>query len=130
MNMHSELVVARRAVPALRDLRGPRWAALVARVAKSAETDPDAQAFALVKINLNGCCRCDLQRYRARVGCASCASSFLESSAKETEARLLTKLTRPALVSERTWPSGQPCRRRSCRCRFVDRGSTFLRTRR
>jgi hypothetical protein len=86
---HTEFLFAHRAVPALKNLRGPRWRALVEHIASLESTDPDALAFALIMIRLNGCIACTAQRYRERGGCASCSRLVLTMLCKEDEPRLL-----------------------------------------
>lgn len=91
MNNRTEFLFAHWAVPQLKDLRGPRWRVLVERIAALPSTHPDALAFALTMIRLNGCLTCTAQRYRERGGCASCARLVLTTLAKESEASLFTR---------------------------------------
>ncbi|MBI5301461.1 MAG: hypothetical protein HY868_04935 [Chloroflexi bacterium] len=91
MRLISEFLFAHWAVPALRDLRGARWRDLVTRVAALPATDPDALAFALAMVRVNGCVTCDIKRYRERGGCASCSKFVLTTLNKENEADLLTR---------------------------------------
>ncbi len=91
MQTHTEFLFAHWAVSALKDLRGARWRELTARIADLASTDPDALAFALMMVRLNGCVTCDTRRYRERGGCADCAHLVLTTLSKETEAALLTR---------------------------------------
>lgn len=86
-----EFLFAHWAVPKLNDLRGPRWRALVERVAALPSTHPDALAFALMMVRLNGCVACTAQRYRERDGCANCSRFVLTTLAKESEASLLAR---------------------------------------
>ncbi len=86
-----EFLFAHWAVAKLNDLRGPRWRALVERVAALPSTHPDALAFALMMIRLNGCVACTAQRYRERNGCADCSRFVLTTLAKESEASLLAR---------------------------------------
>jgi hypothetical protein len=87
----TEFLFAHWAVPQLKDLRGPKWRALVERVAALPSTHPDALAFALMMIRLTGCVNCTAQRYRERGGCASCARFVLTTLVKESEASLLAR---------------------------------------
>ncbi|MGD0575585.1 MAG: hypothetical protein ABSB61_09530 [Anaerolineales bacterium] len=57
----------------LRDLRGISWRHLVDRVSRLEEDDPDALAFALMMIRLDGCMTCQADSYRAMRGCTACA---------------------------------------------------------
>lgn len=91
MRDRTEFLFAHWAVPKLYDLRGPRWRTLVERVAALPSTHPDALAFALMMVRLDGCMACTAQRYRERGGCAGCARMMLTTFAKETEAGLLAR---------------------------------------
>ena len=86
-----EFLFAHWAVPKLKELRGPKWRALVEHIAGLSETDPDALAFALMMARLNGCVNCNLHRYRERGGCAECSRFVLTTLAKESEISLLTR---------------------------------------
>lgn len=87
----TEFLFAHWAVPQLKDLRGPKWRALVERVAALPSTHPDALAFALMMVQLDGCVACTIQRYRERGGCAACSRFVLTMLAKESEASLLAR---------------------------------------
>ncbi len=87
----TEFLFAHWAVPALKDLRGDRWRALVTRIGGLPSTHPDALAFALTMVRVNGCITCDARRYRERGGCASCTRFVLASLNRESEAELLTR---------------------------------------
>lgn len=91
MHTRTEFLFAHWAVPKLKDLRGLKWRELVEQVAALPPTHPDALAFALTMIRLNGCVNCAAQRYRERGGCADCSRYVLTTLAKESEASLLTR---------------------------------------
>ena len=91
MPNRTELVFAHWAVPSVKDLRGDRWNDLVTHVAALPPTDPDALAFALMMIQLNGCLRCDARIYRERGGCGKCARHILGNLCKESEAHLMAR---------------------------------------
>jgi hypothetical protein len=91
MQDKTELLFAHWAVAKLKELRGPKWRALVERIAGLAETDPDALAFALMMTRLNGCVTCNMHRYRERGGCAECSRFVLTALVKETEAGLFVR---------------------------------------
>lgn len=91
MKTRVEFLFAHAAVPALKELRSERWRDLVTRVARLDSTHPDALAFALMMVRLNGCVSCDAKRYRERGGCAHCTRFVLTTLNKETEADLLTR---------------------------------------
>jgi hypothetical protein len=86
-----EFLFAHWAVGELKDLRGNRWREHVTRIASLPSTHPDALAFALTEVRLNGCVNCDARRYRERGGCASCARFVLTTLNKENEASLMTR---------------------------------------
>lgn len=91
MRINTEFLFAHWAVPKLKELRGPKWQALVERVASMPDTDPEALAFALTMIRVNGCATCNLHRYRERGGCAQCSRFVLTILNKESETALLTR---------------------------------------
>lgn len=70
----AELLFPPRLMTSLRALRGPDWAALVDRVAKLPETDPDSLAFTLMMIRLDGCVKCHEGSFKYMRGCQLCAS--------------------------------------------------------
>jgi hypothetical protein len=69
----SEILFPSRCIPQLRDLRGPKWAELVDRVAALPDGHEDVLAFASLMIKLASCLTCDLDSYRASLGCCTCA---------------------------------------------------------
>jgi hypothetical protein len=73
----AELLFPPRLIPSLRDLRGPEWAALVDRVAKLPETDPDSLAFTLMMIRLDGCVKCHEGSFKYMRGCQLCATQTI-----------------------------------------------------
>jgi hypothetical protein len=91
MQARTEFLFAHWAVPMLKDLRGPRWRALVERIAALPSTHPAALAFALMMVRVNGCVNCDARRYRERGGCAHCSRFVLTTLSKENEAGLLAR---------------------------------------
>lgn len=75
----------------LKNLREARWRELVTRIAALPAEHPDALAFALMMVRLNGCAACDARRYRERGGCANCAKFVLTTLNKESETSLLAR---------------------------------------
>ena len=69
----SEMLFASHCIPELRDLRGPKWAQLVDRVAVLPDGHIDVLGFSLTVIGLSSCLTCDLDSYRATLGCCTCA---------------------------------------------------------
>lgn len=70
----AELLFPPRLIAPLRNLRGPEWAALVDRVAKLPETDPESLAFSLMMIRLDGCVKCHEGSFKYMRGCQLCAT--------------------------------------------------------
>lgn len=70
----AELLFPPRLIPILKNLRGPEWTALVERVAKLPETDPDSLAFSLMMIRLDGCVKCHEGSFKYMRGCHLCAT--------------------------------------------------------
>mgnify|MGYP001123537144 CR=1 FL=1 len=69
----SEILFPSHCIPQLRDERGPKWAALVDRVAALPDGHEDVLAFSFLMIELASCLTCDLDSYRASLGCCTCA---------------------------------------------------------
>jgi hypothetical protein len=70
----SEILFPARSIPELRDARpGVAWRKLIERLSKSPETSEDVLAFSLMMIKLGNCLTCDLDSYRASLGCSQCA---------------------------------------------------------
>ncbi len=86
----TEILFAHWAVRSLSNARGPKWRKLVEEIAALPETDPDALAFQLMMVRLNGCPSCDARKFAERGGCARCSLTTLAFS-KETEASLLAR---------------------------------------
>jgi hypothetical protein len=91
LKTRTEFLFAHWAVAALKNLRGDKWRELTTRVAVLPETHPDALAFALAMVRVNGCITCDARRFRERGGCANCSKFVLTTLNKETEASLLAR---------------------------------------
>ncbi len=73
----AEVLFPFRVVPGLRESRGEKWQALVENIMGRPETDPDALAFNLLMIRLDGCLACHADSYRALRGCTFCARQSL-----------------------------------------------------
>jgi hypothetical protein len=85
-----EILFAHWAVRSLKDARGPKWKKLVQEIAALPEDHPDALAFQLMMIRLNGCVTCDARKYSERGGCARSSLTTLAFS-KESEENLLAR---------------------------------------
>lgn len=70
----SEILFPSRCIPQLRGRRGSKWAELVDRVAALPDGHEDVLAFSLLMIKLASCLTCDLDSYRASLGCCTCAA--------------------------------------------------------
>jgi hypothetical protein len=73
----NELYFPHHVIPSLKNLRGPKWAALVSRVMELPEQHEEALAFMLLMVRLNGCLSCETDSYRAMRGCAACTFQTL-----------------------------------------------------
>lgn len=69
----SEILFPPRCIQQLRDLRGPKWQHLIERVSFLAHNHEEVLAFGLMMIKLGSCLTCDLDSYRASLGCCTCA---------------------------------------------------------
>ena len=69
----SEILFPTRCICQLATLRGADWRKLVEYVATLPETHEDSLAFSLMMIKFNSCLTCDLDSYRASLGCSACA---------------------------------------------------------
>ncbi len=69
----SEILFPTRCISQLANLRGSDWLELVEYIASLSETDEDSLAFSLMMIKFGCCLTCDLDSYRASLGCSTCA---------------------------------------------------------
>jgi hypothetical protein len=69
----SEILFAPHCIPVLRDLRGSAWADLVDDVGSLPDGHIDVLGFSLLVVELSSCLTCDLDSYRATLGCCTCA---------------------------------------------------------
>lgn len=77
MYAENELLFPSYVIPKLRDSRGAAWEELVDHVARLPEDHPEALAFSLMMIYLDGCMACETDSYRAMRGCTACALQML-----------------------------------------------------
>lgn len=101
----NELLFPHRYVCALKGLRGPSWQALVERICELPEDDPESLAFCLLLVDECGCLRCDLNSYKASLGCRACARRAI-SSFKGSD-RALEKAFEDALAQVRSALAGE-----------------------
>ena len=69
----SEILFPPRCIPQLRNLRGPEWASLIDHLSRLPDEHEDVLGFSLMIIKLGSCLTCDLDSYRASLGCCTCA---------------------------------------------------------
>lgn len=89
MYPESEILFPPRCISQLRDLRGSEWARLIDRLSALPDEHEDVLAFSLMMINLNSCLTCDLDSYRASLGCCTCARRTV-GGFKGTDAETIT----------------------------------------
>lgn len=93
MYPESEILFAPQCIPELRNLRGSKWAELVDHVASLPDGHVDVLGFSLMIIELSSCLTCDLDSYRATLGCCTCAERSVSGfkGSDETLIRLFEK---------------------------------------
>jgi hypothetical protein len=101
----SEILFPPRCIEQLGDLRGPKWQDLVRRVAQLPHNHDEVLAFGLLMIRLGSCLTCDLDSYRASLGCCTCARRTV-SGYKEDDASLL-ELYEKSLVEVKSYVEKQ-----------------------
>lgn len=77
-NPDTELLFPPRVIPALRNLRGEVWRALIDELLAAGETSPDRLGFVLMMARECGCVSCSAENFRAIQGCSSCARQTVE----------------------------------------------------
>lgn len=88
----SEILFPARCIPELRNIRpGVPWRELVDRISSLPESHEDVLAFSLMMIRLNNCLTCDLDSYRASLGCAQCARRTVQGF-KGNDKELIRKM--------------------------------------
>ena len=75
----SEILFPHRCVSTLRRMRGAEWQKLVTRIALLPDTHEESLAFALMMVKLTGCLNCDLDSYKASLGCCTCAKRTINA---------------------------------------------------
>ncbi len=101
----SEILFPPRCIEQLGDLRGPKWQDLIRRVAQLPHNQDEVLAFGLLMIRLGSCLTCDLDSYRASLGCCTCARRTV-SGYKEDDTSLL-ELYEKSLVEVRSYVDKQ-----------------------
>ncbi|MBI3912653.1 MAG: hypothetical protein HY327_00440 [Chloroflexi bacterium] len=87
--MRAEILFPHSTVSALIGFRSTKWRDLIRRVARLPEDDPEALAFSLMMIRLNGCLDCNPDRFKALMGCAACAKRTIGGYKGSDDALLL-----------------------------------------
>lgn len=75
----SDILFPHRCVAMMKGLRSSLWQDLINRIADLPDTHPDSLAFALMIIKLSGCLDCDLDSYKASLGCCTCAKRTINA---------------------------------------------------
>jgi hypothetical protein len=118
MYPESEILFPTRCINQLAGLRGPDWRALIERIATLPETHEDSLAFSLMMIKFNSCLTCDLDSYRASLGCTTCAKRMV-AGFKGSDKLLLRKFeeARQEVIAylEATGQRVKPVKRRRVR---------------
>ena len=84
----SEILFPPRCIEQLGDLRGPKWQDLVRRISQLPQNHGEVLAFGLMMVQLGSCLTCDLDSYRASLGCCTCARRTV-SGYKENDTSLI-----------------------------------------
>lgn len=88
----SEILFPARSIPELRSARsGLAWTTLIDRLSALPEMHEDVLSFSLMMIKLGNCLTCDLDSYRASLGCNQCARRTVQSF-KGNDDKLLVKM--------------------------------------
>ena len=118
MYPESEILFPTRCINQLVGLRGPEWRALIERIAALPETHEDSLAFSLMMIKFNSCLTCDLDSYRASLGCTTCTKRMV-AGFKGSDKLLLRKFeeARQEVITylEATGQRVKPVRRKRVR---------------
>ncbi len=97
----SEILFPPRCIQQLRDLRGPQWQELIEHINVLPHNHEEILAFGLMMIKLGSCLTCDLDSYRASLGCCTCARRTI-SGFKGDDTSLL-EIYQKALVNVQTY---------------------------
>ena len=85
-NPETDLLFPPRCLPALSDLRGAVWQALVTSVLAAGPESLEQMAFVLMMARLNNCTTCNSDSFRAMTGCTTCAKQALKRFHETDEA--------------------------------------------
>ena len=84
----SEILFPPRCIEQLGDLRGPKWQDLIRHISQLPHNHEEVLALGLMMIRLGSCLTCDLDSYRASLGCCTCARRTV-SGYKENDTSLI-----------------------------------------
>jgi hypothetical protein len=88
----SEILFPARCIPELRNVRpGTAWHTLIDQISRQTESHEDVLTFSLMMIRMNNCLTCDLDSYRASLGCGQCARRTIQGF-KGSDKELMGKL--------------------------------------
>ncbi len=88
----SEILFPARCIPELRSIRpGDSWREVVDHISSLPENHDEVLAFSLMMIRLSNCLTCDLDSYRASLGCGQCARRTIQGF-KGNDRDLLQKM--------------------------------------
>lgn len=73
LNSDTEILFPIHLIPALRDLRGEKWAQLIDQLSSPGVDEADLVAFSLMMVKLGSCNACNADSFRAMRGCRHCA---------------------------------------------------------
>jgi hypothetical protein len=105
----SALLFSYRYIPTLADLRSPQWQQLVQRVSALPEDHEETLSLCLLIIELCDCMGCDINSYKASLGCRTCARRAI-SGHKGTDLALQRKfesVKKKLAVAKRTGKSAK-----------------------
>jgi hypothetical protein len=106
---HSVLLFPYHCIPSLADLRGQQWQQLVQRVSVLPEDHDETLTLCLLVIDLCDCMNCDVNSYKASLGCRTCARRTLMAH-KGTDLTLQRQFERikSKLIAARAGNSAKP----------------------
>jgi hypothetical protein len=106
MYPESEILFPPRCIPQLRNLRGEQWARFIDYLTQLPDDHEDILGFSLLMIQLGSCLTCNLDSYRASLGCCTCARRTVAGFKGSDED--LIRLFEEAREKVRAYLSGTP----------------------
>ncbi len=86
----SEILFPPRCIKQLRNIRGQEWQQLVDRIMTLPHNHAEVLAFGLLLIDEGSCLTCDLDSYRASLGCCTCAQRTINGFKGDDDELLAT----------------------------------------